>query len=64
MLSVEELRTRVESGSIDTVVVAFTDLYGRLMGKRYDDKLKMAFGKTPEDEYQKRLNQSLKPLES
>jgi len=36
MLSLEELAERVSSEEIDTVVVAFTDLYGRLMGKRYD----------------------------
>ena len=34
MLSFEELRVEVESGAIDTVVVAFTDMQGRLMGKR------------------------------
>jgi glutamine synthetase len=34
MLSVEELRADVESGAIDTVVVAFTDMQGRLLGKR------------------------------
>ncbi|MBD0290634.1 MAG: glutamine synthetase [Thermoleophilia bacterium] len=34
MLTLEELRTEVEDGSIDTVVVAFTDMQGRLMGKR------------------------------
>ena len=31
-----ELRSAVDAGSIDTVVVAFTDHYGRLMGKRFD----------------------------
>jgi len=36
MLSVEELRAEVEQGAIDTVVVAFTDMQGRLMGKRVD----------------------------
>jgi glutamine synthetase len=36
VLSVDELRSEVESGSIDTVVVAFTDMQGRLMGKRVD----------------------------
>ena len=35
-LSLEELRQRVESGEIDTVQVAATDCYGRLVGKRYD----------------------------
>ena len=34
MLSLDELRTEVESGTIDTVVVAFTDMQGRLLGKR------------------------------
>lgn len=33
-LSVEELRAAVASGSIDTVVVAMTDMQGRLVGKR------------------------------
>ncbi len=35
-LTVDELRADVADGAIDTVIVAFTDLYGRLMGKRYD----------------------------
>jgi glutamine synthetase len=34
MLTVDELRRDVESGAIDTVVVAFTDMQGRLLGKR------------------------------
>jgi glutamine synthetase len=34
MLGIDELRTDVESGAIDTVVVAFTDMQGRLLGKR------------------------------
>jgi glutamine synthetase len=34
MLGIDELRTEVESGAIDTVVVAFTDMQGRLIGKR------------------------------
>jgi glutamine synthetase len=34
MLSLNELKRDVENGSIDTVVVAFTDMQGRLMGKR------------------------------
>jgi glutamine synthetase len=36
MLSVEELRELVQSDQIRTVVVAFTDHYGRLVGKRFD----------------------------
>jgi glutamine synthetase len=34
MLTVEELRALVEAGEADTVIVAFTDMQGRLMGKR------------------------------
>lgn len=33
-LSLDELRTAVEDGTIDTVIVAATDLQGRLVGKR------------------------------
>src|SRR5712664_2654605 len=36
LLSVEDLRKRVRSGAIDTVLVVFTDHYGRFMGKRFD----------------------------
>ncbi len=34
LLSEEQLSTRIEQGEIDTVVVAFTDMQGRLQGKR------------------------------
>ena len=34
LLSFENLKQRVEQDSIDTVVVAFPDMQGRLMGKR------------------------------
>jgi glutamine synthetase len=34
MLSVDELKVEVERGEIDTVVTAFTDMQGRLLGKR------------------------------
>jgi glutamine synthetase len=34
MLTLDELKGAVEDGSIDTVVVAFTDMQGRLLGKR------------------------------
>jgi hypothetical protein len=36
MLSLEELTNSVEAGDVDTVVVAFTDMQGRLMGKRME----------------------------
>jgi glutamine synthetase len=34
MLTLDELRAAVDDGSIDTIVVAFTDMQGRLLGKR------------------------------
>src|ERR1044072_1299536 len=39
MLTLEELRKRIAAKEIDTVVVGFTDHYGRLMGKRYDAEM-------------------------
>lgn len=39
MLTLEELRKRIPTNEIDTVVVGFTDHYGRLMGKRYDAEM-------------------------
>jgi glutamine synthetase len=34
MLTLDELRADVETGVVDTVIAAFTDMQGRLMGKR------------------------------
>jgi glutamine synthetase len=36
MLTLEELREDVAAGSVDTVIACFTDMQGRLMGKRVD----------------------------
>ena len=36
MLTVEELRADVEGGAVDTVIACFTDMQGRLLGKRLD----------------------------
>ena len=36
MLTIEELARLVDTGEIETVVVGFSDHYGRLCGKRYD----------------------------
>jgi glutamine synthetase len=33
-LTLDELRSRIDAGEIDTVVMAFTDMQGRLQGKR------------------------------
>ncbi len=35
MLTLNELREATKRGDIDTVVVAFTDMFGRLIGKRF-----------------------------
>lgn len=35
-MTVDALRDATASGAIDTVIVAFTDHYGRLVGKRFD----------------------------
>jgi len=42
MLTRSELAERVEAGALETVVVAFTDHYGRLMGKRFDARFFLA----------------------
>jgi glutamine synthetase len=36
MLTSEALRKMVEGDEVDTVLVMFTDSYGRFMGKRVD----------------------------
>lgn len=36
MLTLDELTLSVQNGEIETVAVVFTDLYGRLVGKRFD----------------------------
>jgi glutamine synthetase len=36
MLTVDELKTLVSAGQIETVLVVFTDAYGRFLGKRFD----------------------------
>jgi glutamine synthetase len=36
VLTLDELRADVESGAVDTVIAAFTDMQGRLLGKRLD----------------------------
>ena len=35
LLSADELVARIEADLIDTVIVAFTDMQGRLLGKRF-----------------------------
>lgn len=38
-LTPEGLKALVEDGSIDTVIVSFTDMQGRLVGKRVSARL-------------------------
>ena len=35
-LDISQLASLVESGQVDTVLAVFPDLYGRLLGKRFD----------------------------
>ena len=39
LLTLDGLRDAVTAGDIETVIVGFTDHYGRLMGKRYDAEM-------------------------
>ncbi|MES2171904.1 MAG: glutamine synthetase family protein [Actinomycetota bacterium] len=39
MLSIDQLDTLIDAGEIDTVIVAFTDMQGRLVGKRVSARL-------------------------
>ena len=36
MLTIDDLRRRVDKSEIDTVLLTFTDMYGRQLGKRLD----------------------------
>jgi glutamine synthetase len=45
-LTVDELRDLVGRGQIDTVIVGFTDHYGRLLGKRFDAEMFVEEGAT------------------
>ena len=36
MLTLDELARRVQEGTIETVLVMFTDHIGRFLGKRFD----------------------------
>ena len=36
MLDLQNLKDKVANEEVETVIVAFTDHYGRLVGKRFD----------------------------
>ncbi len=44
MLTRDELAASVKSGKIDTVIVALTDMQGRLIGKRVDAEYFLVHG--------------------
>src|SRR5690242_21354454 len=54
MLTLEELREDVAAGAVDTVIACFTDMQGRLMGKRLDAEFFLA----EKDRKSTRLNSS------
>ena len=39
LLSSEQLGVLIDQGDIETVLVGFTDLYGRVMGKSFEPDL-------------------------
>jgi glutamine synthetase len=46
MLTREELEAQVRSGAIETVILGFTDHYGKLCGKRFDAEFFLRTGET------------------
>ena len=63
-LSFEELRAAVEAGEIDTVLVAQTDMQGRLMGKRFHAEhfLRSAWEETHSCNYLMALDMEMTPV--
>src|SRR5450755_1618094 len=47
MLTIEDLRRRVDESQIDTVLLTFTDMYGRQLGKRLDARFFLDCGPEP-----------------
>ena len=47
MLTIEDLRNLVEQSRVDTVLLTFTDIYGRQFGKRLDARFFLESGETP-----------------
>lgn len=65
MLDVETLRTLASAGAIDTVIVGFPDLYGRLIGKRLDARffLEDPAGGTHACDYLFTVDMEMEPVE-
>jgi glutamine synthetase len=47
MLTIEDLRNLVEQSRVDTVLLTFSDIYGRQFGKRLDARFFLEGGETP-----------------
>jgi glutamine synthetase len=47
MLTIEDLRNLVQQSQVDTVLLTFTDIYGRQFGKRLDARFFLEGGDTP-----------------
>ena len=47
MLTIEDLRNLVQQSQVDTVLLTFTDIYGRQFGKRLDARFFLEGGETP-----------------
>lgn len=65
MLTLAELTQRVADESIETVLVVFTDLYGRFMGKRYDAEFfveQVASGGSHACNYLLTVDMGMKPI--
>ena len=64
----DELRKRATGGDIETIIVAFTDHYGRLIGKRFDAEVFVlhatirAIAGQRETSRRRRLRWTLRPL--
>ena len=65
MLTRERLGELIEGGDIETVVVAFPDLYGRLLGKRFDAEFfldEVADGGTHACDYLLTVDMEMEPV--
>src|SRR5437764_1312485 len=65
MLTLDSLSQLVDGGDIDTVIVGFSDHYGRLCGKRYDAELfleEIATGGTHACDYLLTTDMEMEPV--
>src|SRR5579885_165015 len=65
-MNLQALKPKIESGEIDTVVVVFPDVFGRLVGKRFTGKFfleSVAAGGTHGCNYLLTVNMEMDPME-